>query len=128
MKTSQQRNDDVWASNVLFWGALVFPLVMMTFKTAVLHRGLLLPAVKDTSGGLVLLLVLCYAIRLGKTWPKFVVLAIFVLPNVLSLLDRTSILDRLRADSLFLLTFTVGNAVLLWVLVLLFKKPSPQVA
>lgn len=128
MDSIQQRNRNILASNVLFWGGLICPTAISLFAAEVLHKGSFLPRIKDLSGGLVLLLVLSYAIRVGKAWPKWILLSMFVLGNLLNLLiDRDSLLESLRADPLSLLTFVTGNITLLWVLVLLFKKQRLQV-
>lgn len=127
MLSNQQRKNDILASNVLFWGGLIFPLAVASFKAEVLHIGSFLSRIKDLGGGLALLLVLAYAIRVGKAWPKWLLLGMFVLGNLLTLVfDRDSLRESLRADPLFLLTFVTGNGTLLWVLVLLFKRPRPQ--
>jgi len=127
MHSTQQRKNDILASNVLFWGGLIFPTAVALFKAEVLHIGSFLPRIKDLGGGLVLLLVLSYAIRVGKAWPKWLLLGMFVLGNLLTLvLDRDSLLESLRTDPLFLLTFVTGSATMLWVLALLFKRPRPQ--
>jgi hypothetical protein len=122
MQTIQQQKNDISASSVLFWGGFIFPLAVALFKAEVLHIGSFLSRIKDLGGGMVLLLVFCYAIRVGKTWPKWLLLGMFVLGNLLTLVDQDSLLESLRADPLFLLTFVTGNITLLWVLVLLFKK------
>jgi hypothetical protein len=126
MHPTQQHKRNIFASNVLFWGGFMFPLVVDLFKAEVLHIGSFLSRIKDLGGGMVLLLVLSYAIRVGKVWPKWLLLGMFVLGNLLTLVDQDSLLESLRADPLFLLTFVTGNATLFWVVVLLFKRPRMQ--
>lgn len=126
MHPAQHPKRNILASNVLFWGGLIFPTAVALFKAEVLHIGSFLSRIKDLGGGLVLLLVLFYAIRVGKVWPKWLLLGMFVLGNLLTLIDHNSLLDSWRADPLSLLTFVTGTATLLWVLVLLFKKPRMQ--
>jgi hypothetical protein len=127
MPTAQPRKRNILASNILFWGGILFPTAVSLFRTEILHEGSFLYWIKDLSGGLVLLLVLSYAVRIGKAWPKWLLLGTFVLGNLLNLLiDRDSFLESLRADPLSLLTFVTGNITLLWVLVLLFKKQRLQ--
>jgi hypothetical protein len=128
MHPNQQRKNNIVASNVLFWGGLVFPTAVALFETEVLHKGSFLPRIKDLGGGLILLLVLSYTIRVGKAWPKWLLLGMFILGNLLTIIvDRDSLLESLRNDPFFLLTFMTGNITLLWVLVLLFKKQRLQV-
>lgn len=128
MHPNQQQKNNILASNVLFWGGLVFPTAVALFKAEVLHIGSFLHRIKDLSGGLALLLVLSYTIRVGKAWPKWLLLGMFMLGNLLTIIvDRDSLLESLRTDPLFLLTFLTGNITLLWVLVLLFKKQRLQV-
>jgi hypothetical protein len=127
MHPTQQHKRNISASNVLFWGGLIFPTAVSLFKAEVLHTESFMHRMKDLGGGLVLLLVLSYTIRVGKVWPKWLLLGMFVLGNLLTLVDQDSLLESLRADPLFLLTFVTGNATLLWVLVLIFRKPRLQV-
>jgi hypothetical protein len=126
MHPTQQHKRNIFASTVLFWGGLIFPTAVALFKAEVLHTDSFLHRMKDLGEGLLLLLVLSYAIRVGKVWPKWLLLGMFVLGNLLTLVDQDSLLESLRADPLFLLTFITGNITLLWVLVLLFKKQRLQ--
>ena len=128
METAPPPTNDVLASNLLF-GSLVLTV------TLALIRHHLLPAGNQASdalfaGGLAVVAVLYsglfYAIRRGHYWAKVMLLMLLVLGVLGSLINYRTTFSAKNLDPLNVISTFVHYGGRVWALLLLFKKPRPQ--
>lgn len=134
MDTAQLRKNDVLATNLLF-GVLAFGTIITFLRVVVFkadnpflgtkHLG---PAFIISAWviGYALTIGLYYAIRLGKQWARILLLISFVLNIVFVVFYHDKLVRSLHTDFLYVLNYTVGYAIQIWALVLLFKKPQVE--
>jgi hypothetical protein len=131
MEDASQRRRDILASNLLF-ASLVFSLGTLLIPSYLPHP----PPRIYTLGSVTLLAItyllrglLYYAIRLGKQWAKYVLLAGLLFDVVGAIIVFTNPVVRLLATRpAELIPALIGKALIALALVLLFKKPTSQVA
>ena len=128
MKIAQHPTNDVLASNLLF-GSLVLTLLL----TLIRHH--VLPAGNQASdalfgGGLAVVALLYsglfYAIRRGHYWAKVMLLMLLVLGVLGSLINYRTMFSTKNLDPLNVISTFVHYGGRVWALLLLFKKPRPQ--
>lgn len=132
MKNAPQRRRDVLASNLLFV-TLALSLAALLIKPYLPHplprpytpwSIALLAAVYLLRG------MLYYAIRLGKLWAKKVLLAVFLLNVALAVIvySTNPLMRRLAVRPDELVPTIIVELLVVLALILLFKKPTSQVA
>lgn len=131
MENAPPRRRDILASSLLF-ASLVLSTGALLMQSYLPHP----PPRNYTLGSVTLLAmvyllrgILYYAIRLGKQWAKYVVLAGFLLDVVAAVIIFTNPLMRLLATRPEeLVPVLIEKALIALALVFLFKKPTSQVA
>jgi hypothetical protein len=129
MHPTQQRRREILASNILFAGLAISLLFWR------LHLlGHALPATTKPLkwwvevGTYLVIVGWYYAIRLGKQWAKYLLLALFVGSLVLNLTYHPErLLHTWRTSWLAAASYAIAQGAQLWALVLLFRKPRFQV-
>ncbi|MBJ6141773.1 hypothetical protein JAO77_00170 [Hymenobacter sp. BT559] len=131
MENAPHRRRDVLASNLLFatlvlsFGALLIPSYLPHPPPRIYTLG----SVTMLTTVYLLRGLLYYAIRLGKQWAKYVLLAGFLFDVVAAIIIFTNPLMQLLATRPEeLVPVLIEKALIMLALVLLFKKPTLQVA
>jgi hypothetical protein len=131
MENAPQRRRGVLASNLLF-ATLVLSLGALLIQSYLPHpppRIYTLGSVSLLAAVYLLRGLLYYAIRLGKLWAKYVLLAAFLVEVVAAIIIFTNPLMRLLASRpAELVPVLMEKALIALALVLLFKQPTSQVA
>ena len=130
MKTAQQPTTDVFASNLLF-GSLVLTLTLTLIRHHVLPAG---NQASDAlfAGGLAVAALLYsglfYAIRRGHYWAKVMLLMLLAMGVLGSLISYRTTFAAKNLDPLNVMSTLIHYGARVWALLLLFKKPRPQLS
>lgn len=129
MHPTQQRRREIQASNVLFIG---LALSLLLWRLHLL--GHTLPATAKPLkwwmevGAYVAIVGWYYAIRLGRQWAKYLLLALFIGSLALNFAYHPErLLHTWRTSWLAAASYAIAQATQLWALVLLFRKSGFQV-
>lgn len=129
MHPTPQRRREILASNILLAG---LALSLLLWRFHLLEHPL--PATAKPlkwwmEGGFYVATVgWYYAIRLGKQWAKYLLLAFFAAGLVLDLAYHPErLLHTWRTSWLAAASYAIGQGTQFWALVLLFSKPKLQV-
>jgi hypothetical protein len=136
MEATQQRKNEVLASNILF-GGLLLGAIILVLRVAVLKKENPFLGTKHIGASVIIIFWIIgyvfsiahyYAIRLGKRWAKILLLILFAANVLFSVVRHNLLVTRWDNDFLYVVSYVLSYAIQLWALLLLFKRRHWQVA